>query len=181
MDRFTRYLADLEAQRAGEEAHERAGEYGERIVEEYAEATLPELLVAARGRAVTTRVAGLEVSGVIDQVGEDWVLLEVGAGARALVRISCTEGWEGLPVRRGQVDRWSRRPVTAALRGLRAEGTPIALVTTTGTVHADVRIAAVGADHVVVARTRERRRVVPTRALALVRTGAEDRAGTWSV
>ncbi len=95
--RWQELFADLEAQAQAIERAERAGEIDERTRAEVGALRWLDRARAATGAGLRVRVAGgLVLSGALEQVGPDWLLLDEGAGREAVVPAAAVHGVRGL-------------------------------------------------------------------------------------
>ena len=154
-DRWEALFADLEAQAAAAEHAERAAEVDERTRGELAGLGTVDRLRAADGAAVRLRVSGgRTLSGVVDRVGPDWLLLAEDAGREAVVPLAAVLGVRGLsrfsavPGTAGAVS--SRLGLRSALRGIARDRSPVRLELADGS-GLDATLDRVGADFVEVA------------------------------
>lgn len=84
--RWEGLFADLEGQLAAEQRRERDDEVAERTRRERALVTLPARLAAAVGTPVRMSMAGgLQVDGVLKDLGEDWLLVRAAADAHEVL------------------------------------------------------------------------------------------------
>ncbi|NUL60487.1 hypothetical protein F7P83_08870 [Brevibacterium luteolum] len=90
VDRVEALFADLAAEEQGRIAHERMGELGDLVAGEFADHGLAHRLAGAVGAPVDVHVARTWFDGIIDAVGQQWVLLRgrVPGTPRALVNLS---------------------------------------------------------------------------------------------
>jgi len=153
--RWQALFADLEAQAAAAEHAERAAEVDERTRGELAGLGTIDRLRAADGAAVRLRVSGgRTLSGVVDRVGPDWLLLAEDAGREAVVPLAAVLGVRGLsrfsavPGTAGAVA--SRLGLRSALRGIARDRSPVRLELVDGS-GLDATLDRVGADFVEVA------------------------------
>ena len=153
--RWQALFADLEAQAAAAEHAERAAEVDERTRGELAGLGTIDRLRAADGAAVRLRVSGgRTLSGVVDRVGPDWLLLAEDAGREAVVPLAAVLGVRGLsrfsavPGTAGAVS--SRLGLRSALRGIARDRSPVRLELADGS-GLDATLDRVGADFVEVA------------------------------
>lgn len=181
--RWQELFADLEAQAREIERAERAGEIDERTRAEVGALRWLDRARAATGAGVRLRVAGgVVLSGALERVGPDWLLLDEGAGREAVVAAAAVQGVRGLgryaavPDSAGVVE--SRLGLRAALRGIARDRSTVRLHLVDGSV-VDAAIDRVGSDFVDVAalaagEARRRSEVrdselIPFPALAAVR------------
>ncbi len=88
-DRFDELFADLAAQEAGREVHDRAGDYSDLVSEAYADRSLTARLAGAVGTCIDVRTAVGTVRGAVKTVGRTWCLLtDPATGLRILVGTS---------------------------------------------------------------------------------------------
>ena len=141
---------DLAAQAAAMETAERAGEVGERTRIELGALGLDERLRAALGDRLRVLIAGrLTVSGTLQRIGADWLLLEESAGREALVALPAVMTISGLsrsaavPGSGGAVH--ARLTLRHALRGIARDRSGVRLYLREGTV-IDATVDRVGGD-----------------------------------
>ena len=181
--RWSSLFADLEAQFEAAEVAELEAEVRDRTRREAGLVRAVDRLRAAQGAALTVTVPGAgAVPGVLLDCGEDWLLLEQPGAREALVPLAAVLGVAGLGRRTTaseQVGEVARRlDLRWALRGLARSRTAVQLVLVDGSLLTGT-LDRVGADHVDLAEhgAGELRRaaavqgvrLVPLRALALVR------------
>lgn len=173
-------FADLEAQWAAAERRELDAEVADRTRRERALVDLVARLAASVGSPATVRlVVGPPVRGVVDDVGDGWVVLRSGR-ASVLVVLDAVVGVDGLAPRADAAVRARRFGVGYALRGISRDRAVVTVLdraggTTSGT------IDAVGADHLDVsvhhldqprrAANVQGRRTVPVAGLVSVTAG----------
>jgi hypothetical protein len=183
--RWQDLFADLESQAEALEQAELDAEVADRSRAEQATVALTARLHAATGRSVTFRVAGVgEISGVLETVGQDWLLLSQDDGHELLVltpaisavrdldrRAQAEAGRSAVLARLGVLSpvraiARDRATVRLALRdGSQVIGTPERV----GADHLDLVVHEVGEP----ARPAGRERVtVPFAAIAVIRTAA---------
>ncbi len=180
--RWDALFADLEAQWEAGAAEERDREIAEAVRAERATVPFADRLRAQRGERVSMIVAGAGSMVVdVDTVGEDWL-----AGAEGhvgvLVPLEAVLAVDGLPRRAQEETSPTRRRLrmTSALRALGRDRAVVSLLSAQADVLATGLLAAVGRDHVDVARTRPGEtprareghglRTVPLSAITLVRS-----------
>lgn len=152
--RWDDLFADLEAQAAALAVAERAGEIEERTRIELGGIGLGDRLSAAVGTPVQVQVSGLALSGTLDRVGTDWLLVDEGAGREALVPLRAVLTVAGLgrsaavPGSQGAVH--ARLTLRSALRGVARDRSPLRLHLVDGSA-VDTTLDRVGADFVDVA------------------------------
>jgi hypothetical protein len=181
--RWEQLFADLEGQADAAAAAELAAEVAERTRREVGRLRLVDRLRAAHGTRLVLRAQGAGVvTGLVADVGADWVLLEEPDGRGvlvpqpAVVALSGLGGRSELPGSEGEVEQ--RLDLRYALRRLVRDRTTVELVLIDGTAVAGT-LDRVAADHVDLAqhdaaearRARAVRQVLllPLGALALVR------------
>lgn len=181
--RWDELFDDLEAQAEALAVADRAGEIDERTRIELGGLALGDRLRVAVGRAVQIQLAGgLAISGTLDRVGADWLLIDEGAGREALMALDAAVSIGGLgrsaavPGTEGVV--YGRLTLRHALRGVTRDRSAVRLHLTDGSA-LDATLDRVGADFVDVAlhapaevrRRSEVRgvRTVPIAAIAAVR------------
>lgn len=170
-------LADLSAQLDAALAAELADEVAERSRWEVGQLRVVDRLRAAIGRPLVFGTTAGELTGVLAQVGSDWVELVDGSAHRFLVRASAITDVRGLG--RGSAAPGSEGPVTArlgfrhALRGVARARVPVVLVLAGGRSIAGT-IDRVGADLVELAEhpLDEPRRTGTVRGTRTVSTAA---------
>jgi hypothetical protein len=184
--RWDDLFADLEAQADALDAAERAAEVSERARIEFGALGVIDRLRAAVGSPLRLDVVGgLRVTGTLQRVGSDWLLVDEGAGWEALVGIVAVHAVHGLgrasavPGTPGAVS--AKLGLRSALRGIARDRSAVRLHLVDGE-SVDATIDRVGADFVEVARhaAHEARRrtevrevmLVPVAALAAVRRAA---------
>lgn len=184
--RWEELFEDLEGQLAAAEAAELAGEVAERSRHAAGELRVVDRVVGSCGHPVAVTVLGCgTVRGVLRDAGGDWLLLEAQGQREVLIALAAVLGITGLgvasqvPGSEGEVGR--RLDLRRALRGLARSRTGVALGLVDGSTVAGT-LDRVGADHVELAEhpAGEARRagavrqvrLVPLRALALVRSAA---------
>jgi hypothetical protein len=184
--RWDDLFADLEAQADALAVAERAGEVDERTRIELGGLALSDRLRAAVGTALHVQLAGgVSLSGTLDRVGVDWLLLDEGVGREAFLALAAVLSVGGLgrsaavPGSEGAVH--ARLTLRSALRGIARDRSPVRLHLTDGSAF-DTTLDRVGADFVDVAlhapgevrRRSEVRgaRTVPVAAIAAVRRGS---------
>jgi hypothetical protein len=137
--RWDDLFADLEAQADALAVAERAAEVDERTRIEIGALGLGARLRAAVGTPVQVQlVGGLAVSGRLDRIGPDWLLLDESAGREALLARSAVLFVSGLgraadaPGSEGAVE--ARLLLRSALRGIARDRSPVRLHLVDGTV-----------------------------------------------
>lgn len=181
--RWDALFGDLEAQAAALAQAERAAEVDERVRGEVGALSLVDRARAAVGDSLRLRAAGgLMITGRLDRVGPDWLLLDEGDGrevvvasaplltVRGLGRYSAVPGSGGIIA--------SRLGLRHVLRGVARDRSAVRVHLVDGTV-VDATIDRVGADFIEVAthaagEPRRRQHVqdvelVPLTAIAAVR------------
>lgn len=148
--RWQRLFADLQAEfEAAGAAAERA-EAGSRQRAEVGAIRLAQRLAGATGRPVALACgAAGDVSGVLAEVGADWVLLQDGAGRDVLVALGAVRSVSGLGretvVEEPGVVR-ARLDLRRVLRGLVRDRAAVQVVLDDGVVHTGT-VDRVGADY----------------------------------
>jgi hypothetical protein len=183
--RWERLFTDLEAQLDATDAAELAGEVVERTRLEVGSIRLVDRMRAAVDTPIRVSCLGAEaVTGRVERVGPDWILLTERADRSALVPHAAITGITALgalaapPQTQGRV--WGRLDLRYALRGLARDRAPVALtLADSGSVIGT--IDRVGADFFEVAehpageprrsRTIRQVRTIPLGALAVLRAG----------
>jgi hypothetical protein len=153
--RWDALFADLEAQAAVFEQAERAAEVEERTRGELAAIGVGDRLRAGLGTAVRVRLPGGRViTGVVQRVGPDWLLLGDDSGHESVVRLGALLGVAGLtrytavPGSAGMVA--GRLGLRSVLRGIARDRSAVRIELVDGTT-VDATIDRVGADFVEVA------------------------------
>jgi hypothetical protein len=184
--RWQQLFADLQAQFDEEEAAAERSEAGSRARAEMGAVRLAQRLQGAVGSrlSLTCRGAG-QVTGVVVEVGADWLLLDDDGGRQCLVASGVVRAVAGLgrataPAEREGVVR-VRMDLRRALRGLARDRAPVQIVLDDGGVLTGT-VDRVGADYVELAEHAAdlpRRaeavqgvRAVVIAAVAVVRTAA---------
>jgi hypothetical protein len=182
--RWQRLFDDLEAEAEAAERAALAVEVADRVRTEFGRLRLVDRLRGSSGHPVRCQVLGGEVvTGVVRDVGPDWVLVGEPSGAEALVpldRVAAVTGlglYSASPGSEGRVS--ARLDLRYALRRLARERAGLTVVLADGTAFAGT-LDRVGADFVEVAehpageprRGRDVRQVrtVPLAALAVLRS-----------
>jgi hypothetical protein len=135
--RWDELFDDLEAQLGAAEAAELASEVADRTRRLAAEVSLADRLRAARGRPVRLDVpGGPAVSGVLREVGADWLLVDDEAGREVLVVSSAVLAATGLPREHAPEVSVVRRRLGlgSALRGVARDRSAVTLRLPDGTV-----------------------------------------------
>jgi hypothetical protein len=172
--RWDRLFDDLEAQLEAADADELAGEVADRTRRETATVALLDRLRAACGGTVELRVAGVgDLSGRLDRLGSDWLLLAVSGQPAAVVSSAALVSVRGLPAASvaepGRVG--SRLDLRYVLRGIARDRSPVRVHGIDGASYAGT-IDRVGADFVDLAEhtagdPRRAATVTSTRTVAL--------------
>lgn len=182
--RWRELFADLEGEFAEAERAERTSEVADRSRAEFARVRLVDRLRAGLGADLTVTVAGQgRITGRLESVGAEWLLLSEARGRQALIPLAGVLGIGGLdryaaePGSEGAVG--ARLGLRQALRGLARDRAPVTIVLVTGDI-ATGTLDRIGADFVELAehpvdeprRTAVVRgvRLVPFSAVALVRS-----------
>ncbi|MFB9777836.1 hypothetical protein [Brevibacterium otitidis] len=89
-ERIEALFADLEAQELGRVDHERMGELGDLVAGEFADHGLAHRLAGAIGTPIDVHAGGAWFDGLVDAVGQQWVLLRghVPGAPRALLNLA---------------------------------------------------------------------------------------------
>jgi hypothetical protein len=171
--RWQQLFADLQAQFEEEEAALERAESASRTRAEVGAIALAQRVGAAVGRTLTLRCAGVgPITGVLVDVGPDWLLLEDEFGRSSLVAASAVRAVGGLG--RGATTPGELGPVRArldlrwALRGLARDRSAVQMLLDDGTMVTGT-VDRVGADYVEVA---EHPVDLPRRAEAVVGVSA---------
>ena len=183
--RWDELFADLEGQLAAAEVAELAAEVADRTRHETAQLTLLDRLAPAQGHAVRLHVLGAgQVSGRLDRVGAQWLLVSEAAGRQALVPVAAVLSAGGLgalsraPGQEGRV--FARLGLGSALRAIARDRVQVVVGLLDGSAVTGT-VDRVGADFVEVAEHGQgepRRRsevsgmrAVPFAGIAVVRSG----------
>lgn len=131
--RWENLFADLEAQLAAAEVAETEGELADRTRGEAALLRLVDRLLGATGSTVAVQVEGAGwVRGGVLEVGQEWLLIDEGAGREVLVPHSAVLSVVGLgaataaPGSAGRV--FERLRLSSALRGISRDRSEVAVV-----------------------------------------------------
>ncbi len=153
--RWDALFADLEAQADALGAAERAVEVDERTRGEVNALHAIDRLRTAEGASVwLSLTGGVAVSGRVDRVGPDWLLLDESGGRESLIALAHVLRLRGLgrysavPGTAGEV--FARLGLRHALRGIARDRAAVRLLLRDGT-SLDVTLDRVGADFVEVA------------------------------
>jgi hypothetical protein len=183
--RWDELFADLEAQLAAAEGAELAAEVADRTRRETAQLTLLDRLAPAAGHDVRLHVIGVgQVSGRLDSVGAEWLLVSESAARQALVPVAAVLSASGLGAlsrARGQEGKvFARLGLGSALRAIARDRLQVVVGLRDGSAVTGT-VDRVGADFVEVAEhgpgePRRRSevsgmRAVPFAAIAVVRSG----------
>ena len=148
--RFDRFFDDLEGRFAHHEQQEMRAVSEDLARAERAQLTLADRLRGAGDQRLTIHLgAGLQISGVVDEVGADWVMLrDGGAVRRSLVPLGAIVLVHGLPTRARTQEESLRSPLGlgSVLREIARDRSVVRIETTGGRMIG--RITAVGADSV---------------------------------
>lgn len=177
--RWQDLFADLEAQLLAEQRRELQAEVADRTRRERAEVTVLDRAVRSLGRVVTVVTAAGPVRGVLEDVGNDWLLVQEHGRHAALVPLSGVTAMVGLATRSDDDRGMGRRfGIGVALRAIARDRAPVAVHDVAGGL-ATGTIDKVGADHLDLAEhpadTMRRdaaltgHRVVPFAAIGIVR------------
>jgi len=146
--RFERIFDDLEGQFAHHEQEEVRAVSEDLTRAELAQLTLADRFRGAEGHRLTLHLgATLRVSGTVQEVGSDWVVLAEAGGRRsAVVPLPGIAMIEGLPPRVRPAEESLRAPrrLGSVLREIARDRSVVRVETAAGSVTG--RIAAVGAD-----------------------------------
>ncbi|GIG39666.1 hypothetical protein [Cellulomonas phragmiteti] len=147
--RWEQLFTDLEAQLAAGRADEARWDVAELTRAERSRVTLTDRLRAATGSRLRLVTAlGERLEGIVTDAAEQWVLLDLGAGSRAVVPTAAVRTVEGLGARvappAGRLE--SALGLGHVLRALARDRERVSLHTDAG-VHTG-RLDRVGADHV---------------------------------
>jgi len=150
--RWQQLFADLQAQFDEEEAAAERGEGASRARAEMGAVRLAERLRGALGSPVVLACRGAgPVSGVLADVGVDWLLLAVDGGREDLVAVRAVRTVGGLGRRTAVAEPpggvWGQLDLRRALRGLARDRTVVQLVLDDGVVLTGT-LDRVGADYV---------------------------------
>ncbi|GAA1997800.1 hypothetical protein JL107_11100 [Nakamurella flavida] len=184
MMRWEQLFAALEAQFAALADDGEQAEFADRTRLAVGAVTMSERLAGSVDSVVRLRTSGPTITGVLRQVGPDWVLVDESAGRQALVRLAAVTGVEGLSSATGpaltavalRLDlRW-------AVRGLARDRAPVSIVVQSAPADASMQVDTgmtgtvdrVGADFLELAAHAawEPRRARSVRAVVLVPLGA---------
>ena len=183
--RWDDLFADLEGQLAAAEGAELAAEVADRTRHEAAQLSLLDRLAPAAGHDVRLLVMGAgQVSGRLDQVGAEWLLVSEAAGRQALVVVAAVLSAGGLGARSrapGQEGRvFARLGLGSALRAIARDRVQVVIGLLDGSAVTGT-VDRVGSDFVEMAEHgpgEPRRpsevsgmRAVPFAAIAVVRSG----------
>jgi hypothetical protein len=145
--RWARLFDDLSGQLEAAEQADRAAESAELRRLELSRVTLADRFAGAVGSTVTLSVQGVDpLTGVLTQVGRDWVLLQK-AGTESLIAFSAIAAVTELPVAPGPPTAGVDRSLGLGfvLRGLARDRAPVSVVMRAGTTFTGT-IDRVGAD-----------------------------------
>ncbi len=177
--RWQELFADLEGQLVAAERDERYAQVGERTRVERAQVQLADRLAASQRRQITVATAAGPVSGQLDDLGRDWLLIDETGRRGALIPLDAVVTVVGLAGRSDDDRRMGRRfGLGSALRGVSRDRAPVAVHDRAGGLSTGT-IDVVGADYLELAEhpadavrrsgAITGRRVVPFGALAVVR------------
>lgn len=161
-DRIDALLSDVEAMHSSRQAHARRGELGDEVAAHAAQRTFIERLRGATGQPMQVEVAGREVSGTADFLGNGIVVI---AGIETSV---VSIDWIREMRTRSRVHRYDSDPLErlgmgSALRRLAASHEEISLELAGGGGVVRGRSDMVANDYVEISA-----RIIPFRAIALV-------------
>ncbi|SFL66528.1 hypothetical protein [Geodermatophilus ruber] len=166
--RWQQLFADLQAEFEAAEATAERAEDGSRRRAEVGAIRLVERLAGAQGRTLALRCQGAgDVSGVLAEVGSDWLLLTDGARRDVLVATAAVRSVAGLglstglPAPEGSVR--TGLDLRRALRGLARDRSAVQVILDDGTLYSGT-VDRVGADYVELA---EHAADLPRRAAAV--------------
>src|SRR5690242_17278670 len=147
--RWEGLFADLEGQLAAEQRRERDDEVAERTRRERALVTLAARLAASVGAPVTLGLGGgRRVDGVLQDLGEDWLLVSCGAEHRdVLVPTAALTTLHSLATGSSPVREHRRFRLGYALRALSRDRATVSVALVGGGAPLLGTIDAVGADH----------------------------------
>jgi hypothetical protein len=147
--RWEGLFADLEGQLAAEQRRERDDEVAERTRRERALVTLASRLAAGIGaRVVIGLVDGQQVEGVLGDLGDDWVLVQVGADAHeVLVPLAGVLTLRSLGLQSASARAARRFGLGYALRALSRDRATVAISLVGDGLRLFGTIDSVGADH----------------------------------
>ncbi|MEO8889874.1 MAG: hypothetical protein ABI301_01820 [Jatrophihabitantaceae bacterium] len=172
--RWSALFADLEAQADALEQAERAAEVQDRTRAEIGALTLVDRLRPAVGAAIRLWTAGAgALTGTLERLGPDWVLLEQDGGREVLVRLGAVTGIGGLgraATVPGTLDAVTARlGLWFVLRRIARDRSPVVLHLSDATTLA-ATLDRVGSDYVEVAvhASGEARRAAAVREVRLI-------------
>lgn len=176
--RWEDLFADLEAQWQREQRAEQEAQLAGLVREERAAVAWTDRMATARGQTLSLITPAGRVTGVLQDVGGDWLLLDE-SGHSVLVPVTAVLAISGLPLRSSDERRHTRRlGLGAALRGIGRDRASVTVHDTAGGQYTG-SIDWVGADHLdlsehpadAVRRPAEitGRRTLPFVAVALIR------------
>lgn len=146
--RFERIFEDLEGRFVHQQQEEARAISEDLTRAEQAQLTLADRLRGALGHRLTLHLGpDVRASGVVQEVGSEWVALAADGGGRsAIVPLSAVVMAEGLPsrARLAEESAFSARGLASVLREIARDRSVVQLETTAGAVTG--RISAVGAD-----------------------------------
>lgn len=129
--RWEQLFGDLEAQFDAFAEAEALAEVAERQRIEFGGVGLVARLVPAVGTPIrATTAAGTAISGILRQVGPDWLLVDESAGRDVVLPLASVSMLEGLAAAAGQPlgAIAGKLTLTSALRGLVRDRSPVAVV-----------------------------------------------------
>ena len=184
--RWDELFADLEGQLAAQQVAERDAEVADRTRRELSELTVLDRARASRGAVVRLRVSGVgEITGVLTEVGAQWLLVGEDSGQEALVPLAAVLSANGFGARSATPGSagpvFARLGLGTALRRLAQDRAVVTVwlrdgSTVSGTIDrvgADfVELSALGAGELPRRSELTGARTVPVAALAMVRRGA---------
>ena len=149
--RWNRLFDDLEAQLELEQSRELDAEVADRTRRERAQLDLQSRLLANRGATVGARVRSGVLTGVVADVGPDWLLLELRPEWPVLVSLAALRSVTGLAPGAVTPTTVARRfALGAALRAVSRDRATVALTDVDARVTVGT-IDVVGADHLEIA------------------------------
>ncbi|MDE9367733.1 hypothetical protein PZ938_19115 [Luteipulveratus sp. YIM 133132] len=145
--RWQDLFADLEGQLRQAQLRERDAEVADRTRRERATVSWTDRAAASIGATLTVATAAGRITGRLDDLGQDWLLLEESGRRSALVPVAAVVGVVGLAVHADDDHGLGRRfGLTVALRAVSRDRAPVVVHDVVGGV-ASGTIDRVGADH----------------------------------